>query len=370
MRRQADVLVVGAGLAGLSTAIALADKGLRVIVTDKHEIASGASGVPIGLVNPAAAKQANLSWHAKHCMAALSDYLDRAAKYSDKIFCRKTGVLRPSADQSTLEAFRSSLTRHAFPSGWAKWMDTDEADAFHPGLTHTGGALWIPEGYSVDVATYLSGLASLLHHLGSEVVTHCEIVSKQHDRSSGAWIVHLSDGTTAATDHIVYAVGSSILRDDDWNWMPVHPIKGQMALYHSSDAIGWTHAVAARGYIAHLNHHDWVIGSTFEHSYKSLEPDTEGLKFLEEKVDSVLPELRPASSLRKQWSGVRLGTPNRLPVVGRHPSIHGNWLFAGLGSKGLLFSAYIGQLLASAIVDQTELPHEIDIQRLKPQPRF
>ncbi|HBS43097.1 MAG TPA: bifunctional tRNA (5-methylaminomethyl-2-thiouridine)(34)-methyltransferase MnmD/FAD-dependent 5-carboxymethylaminomethyl-2-thiouridine(34) oxidoreductase MnmC, partial [Oceanospirillales bacterium] len=43
-----DVVVVGAGLAGCSTARALAERGIRVTLLDGEGIASGASGNPQG----------------------------------------------------------------------------------------------------------------------------------------------------------------------------------------------------------------------------------------------------------------------------------------------------------------------------------
>lgn len=366
MRRHADALIVGAGLAGLSAAIALIDKGLDVIVIDKGDIASGASGVPLGLINPAAAKQANLSWNAKQCMAATASLLERAASHSDLEFYRKSGVLRPSTDTGTLEAFRTSLKRHPFPNGWAQWLDADETDAFHPGLLHAGGSLWVMEGYVVDMPVYLNALADLVKSYGAKVQTNCQIMATSYDESDGTWNVTLPDQSELCVNHIITAVGASVMDDINWKWLSAHPIKGQLAVYRSNNAISWNHAVAARGYIAHLNGFDWVIGSTFEHTFNSLEPDEAGMSFLSEKVDSVLPNLRLNSSLQRQWTGVRLGTPNRLPIIGQHPSKPGLWLFVGLGSKGLIYSAFIGQLLAASIVDGATIPHEIDIQRLIP----
>src|ERR1700722_6422405 len=49
---RADVLVVGAGFTGLSTALSLAEKGARVIVLESHEPGWGASGRNGGQVNP------------------------------------------------------------------------------------------------------------------------------------------------------------------------------------------------------------------------------------------------------------------------------------------------------------------------------
>jgi glycine oxidase len=360
-----DVVVVGAGLAGLSVAVALSDLGLTTTVIEKGIIGSGSSGVPIGLINPAAAKQANLSWNAKLCISAIGDLLDRARPYSDKEFFRKSGVLRPSVDVATLEAFSTSLKRHNYPNGWAKWMEKEEVDAYQPGLVHAGGALWVNEGFTVDSTSYLLALNALLQANGGTVRTETEIATKTWISDAEKWQIVMSDGTTLQAAHIVSTLGSAILDDPDWKWLPVHNIKGQMATYRSSEELPWSHAIAGRGYVAHLNGFDWVIGSTFEHKYDDVKPDETGLHYLEQKVDLMLPELRQRSELHLQWAGVRVGTPNRLPIVGPHPTLPKQWVFTGLGSKGLLFSAYLGQLLAENMVNNVEIPLEVSTKRLK-----
>lgn len=364
MDTSADVVVIGAGLAGLSLAAALSDLGVQTYVIERATLGSGSSGVPIGLINPAAAKQANLSWNAKSCISAIDQLLERTRSHSEQLFFKKSGVLRPSVDAATLEAFSTSLSRHSYPVGWARWMNSEEVDTFHPNLKHAGGGLWVNEGYTVDVPTYLDALALMLREIGATVSTGTEIVSKTWLPIDKLWVIDLSNGITLRARHVVTTTGAAILDDPDWKWMPVHKIKGQMALYRSSEQLKWTHAIAGRGYVAHLNGYDWVIGSTFEHHFDNLEPDEAGLRFLEQKVDSLLPDIRLHSELSQQWVGVRLGTPNRMPIIGPHPLSKGLWVFTGLGSKGLLYAAYLGQLLAACMVNYSAIPIEVSTERL------
>ncbi len=349
----------------MSVAVALSDFGVTSIVIDKGHIGSGSSGVPIGLINPAAAKQANLSWNAESCVSAISTLLERARPYSNREFFKKVGVLRPSVDSATLEAFSTTLKRHSYPIGWARWMDKDEVDDFHPNLAHAGGALWVNESYTVDANEYLKALNGLLLMNGVSFMMKTEVQTKKWYPDVGIWELILADGSVLRTANVINASGSSILDDPFWNWLPVHKIKGQMATYRSSEQLAWSHAVAGRGYVAHLNGHDWVIGSTFEHNYDDLEPDETGLRYLEQKVDLMLPKLRMNCDLQRQWAGVRLGTPNRLPIIGPHPTLPGQWAFSGLGSKGLLYSAYLGRLLASRLVDGADVPMEVSTVRFK-----
>lgn len=358
-----DHLVVGAGLAGLSLAAALRETGGSVLMIDDRGIGSGASGAPIGLINPVAAKNANLSWKAVECMEAVIRLMDRVEASADFPFRKKAGVLRPAVDEAMLAAFRRNWERGIYPEGWVRWLDGADVDALHPGLQHAGGGLWVEEAYTVDIPRYLDALAKMLEAQGTEIQT--DAIAERNPQASDvgvgvdadrlartsetSWEIRLNSCRRLAARNLYYTTGSRILGDPLWSHLRVHPIKGQMALYRSAPPLHWDYAIAGRGYLAHMNGHDWVIGSTFEHSFDHEDPDAEGLAFLERKADAHLPGLRERSTFVRQWSGVRLGTANRLPIAERHPDHANLWAVAGLGSKGLLYSAWLGERVAGEV---------------------
>ena len=72
-----DFCILGAGIAGLSLADALQEKGYRVIVLEKNDIASGASGSPGALVNPAAGRRAKKKLESR---SLLPSYISKPAE--------------------------------------------------------------------------------------------------------------------------------------------------------------------------------------------------------------------------------------------------------------------------------------------------
>lgn len=362
MKVTTEVIIIGGGLAGLSLALSLNKRGIKCIVLEQNSIGFGASGAPLALINPAAAKQANLAWNAEECMLSIERNLVFVSDQTGQSFYKKSGLLRPATDDKNLLAFKSSLERHRFPAGWAHWLTGEQVDQLNPDCKHNGGALWINEAYTVDVPIYLSAIKQILENDGVlfiDRIAEYKLIQFQ----DGKWLVN-SDMLEIKSDHIVHCIGSNTALESDWNWLPVHQIKGQMSLYHTSNTIQWNYSIAANGYIAHLDHHHWAVGSTFEHHFKDIKPDVWGLNYLERKVDIILPSLRSESTLVKRWAGIRLGTPDRLPIVGRHPLLNGRWIFSGLGSKGLFYSAYIAEEVAKCICDSNyDLPDQIDIKR-------
>lgn len=363
METHCDYLIVGAGVAGLSLAVNLQDAGKSVVVIDEHGVAAGASGVPLSLINPAAAKNANLSWNAVECLDAITRLLNRASAYADQPFFKKSGILRPASDSKTLEAYRKNFELGNYPDGWVRWMDDTALSSFNTDIIHAGAGLFVDEGYTVDMTAYMRALSKMIDPFIVRIITDTTIRNSKQTEDAN-WAVELSDGTMLITKSIVHCNGSAILNTPEWSWLPVHQIKGQMAMYRSKAPLDWEYAISGRGYIAHLNGYDWVVGSTFEHHFDHTDIDFAGLEFLEQKVDAILPNLRNSSMLTGQWAGIRLGTPNRLPIIGRHPSLFGHWVFTGLGSKGLMYSAWLAGLLTKVMLGTgDDIPYEVNVAR-------
>lgn len=118
------------------------------------------------------------------------------------------------------------------------------------------------------------------------------------------------------------------------------------------------------------------VGSTWEWNstnyYRDV-PITEASKALEEllpKASAVYPSIR-TWEVAGAVAGLRAMPPltpqGSLPLLGSVDNILGGnysckyWLFAGLGSRGLLYHAWLGKLLAQAVVSCNEevLPSEL-----------
>ena len=67
MQHDADLLIVGAGLAGACAAFTLS-RHHRVHVLEANEPASGASGAAAGLVNPFMGRRARPVWHLREAL--------------------------------------------------------------------------------------------------------------------------------------------------------------------------------------------------------------------------------------------------------------------------------------------------------------
>lgn len=356
-----DVVIVGSGLAGLTLADTLAAQNLKIAIIDSDELGKGASGVPLSLINPIAGKQAKLTWQASSCLTSIEHRLERISRSSGLSFYAPSGILRPAMDEVTFEKFKKSYQKSFAAEDWIHFLDEDQLRSMLPKLTCVGGGYWLEKGGVVETPTYLKALLEVVQNAGVEVFFQQRALDIT--AVSELWRVK-SLFQEVHTKKLVMTTGFRTKEVPFWNWLPVHTIKGQVLHYRSHSFLPWTYGISGEGYLAHLNGYDWVIGSTYEHTFNDEYPDALGLETLEEKADLHFTELRKHSTLIQHWASVRLGTPNRLPVIGGHPSFKNLFVFAGMGSKGLLYSSYLAELLADNLLHPAStLPIEVSVKR-------
>lgn len=363
MNHQADFCILGAGLAGLSLADALSEHDFSSVVIDKNDIASGASGTPGGLVNPATGRRAKKSWKAEKCYRAIAANLEKVQDGTDEQFFVNNGLLRPALLEKMARKMKEQHESTIWPDGWCQWKSKDEIKDIHPGINCVNGGLWLPIGLTVDVGKYMKAYARYLQNNGTEILLNQEPENIHRD---SLWHITL-ENTTVRTKHLVFAIGHYTTESPYWDWLPINLIKGQVAKFKpNGSSLSFSHSISSLGYIARLgDKNTFIQGSTYEHDFEHLNPDAGGEEYLRKRMRRTLPQLEEQSEVVDQWAGVRTSTPNYKPILGRHPQHQNLHVFTGLGSKGLLYGKFLAEHYADHFVNGTKLYPEIDIARFK-----
>jgi glycine/D-amino acid oxidase-like deaminating enzyme len=198
------VLVVGAGVHGLSTAWHLAQKGERVLVVDKGRVAAGASGIACGVVRN------------NYFQPAMSELMAACVEIweSDPATFHYHGsgyiALGPAAQQPDLvEVFE----RHQ-RIGYASELITGEAAV----AEHMRGLYpdWRAEGLTVCLHEHrggfafnresMLGLAGKARAAGAQIAEGVEVTGFARDGSGAVTAVHTNAGDVAV-EQVVIAVG-------------------------------------------------------------------------------------------------------------------------------------------------------------------
>ncbi|PRY48398.1 glycine/D-amino acid oxidase-like deaminating enzyme [Geodermatophilus tzadiensis] len=182
---RADVCVVGAGVGGLATARRLADAGLSVVVLDRHEVASGASGRNGGFFIAGAApmyhetrrlwgRERAVAVHAA-TLAAQREMLAVADAVGARSHFRVGGLLRLAVDAAEADDVRANaaaLAEDGFP-GQLVAGDDLPAPLARPGRA----GLFFPHDGSVHPVRWLRALAGALETRGVRFFEHSPVVA-------------------------------------------------------------------------------------------------------------------------------------------------------------------------------------------------
>lgn len=360
MAATADVVVIGGGVIGASTAFQLATLGVRhVVVCERHFPAAGASGKSGALVrmhytNEPEARLAHAS------LPYFSNW-DALVGRGDCGFL-KTGMARlvTAENESNLRANVEMLERVGINTRVIGAPELAEV-APHWHVDDVVAAAWEPDSGCADPVGTTHGLLERARDLGAEVLLHTEVTSVDvaGGRVTG---VHTSGGPIS-TGTVVVAGGVwavPLLRDLG---VPVklQPVRIQVALYRRPPSMAGPHPILIDG-INEL----WLRpegpswGSTLvgvASRTPLADPDN-----LDEGVDGDyvararaglakrIPALADAP-MRGGWAGAITLTEDGKAILDRHPEIEGLFVFSGDNGSAFKTAPAVGRVLAEWIAE-------------------
>lgn len=355
-----DYAILGAGLAGLSIAHQLQKNEKSVLLIDPNGPGGGASGAVAGLVNPAAARRAKMSWNAEACVEAIHQNLKLLQSlYPEQKLYHATGILRPAITEELAEFFQRSLTEYPWPKNWISWLSSEETETVNPDIAPNFGGLFIHSGLTVYMKRYTE---TYLEYLMDQGVVFWEEQTVYQPESDGYRLLN-KHKKSAFAKRIIFCTGSNTNDFPEWQNVTLHSVKGELATFKLSEEPAWDHALSALGYVTRYGENELVTGSTYDHHFENLAPTEEGIKQLTQKLGNMLPEISGEAEVTERWAGVRSSTPNRLPVIGQHPEIPNMFIYTGMGSKGLLFSEYVAHIFVNYLLTGSEIPEDLDVGR-------
>jgi sarcosine oxidase subunit beta len=360
MTTTADVVVVGGGVIGASTAFQLATLGVkRVVLCERRFPAAGASGKSGALVrmhytNEPEARLAHAS------LPYFSNWDDMVGR-GDCGFL-KTGMARiVSADnEQKLRANVDMLERVGVNTRVIGAPELAEvAPYWH--VDDVTAAAWEPDSGCADPVGTVHGLLERARDLGAEIKTHTEVAGV--DVSGGKVTGVQTSGGPISASTVVIAGGVwavPMLRDLG---VPVNlqPVRIQVALFRRPPSLAGPHPILIDG-INEL----WMRpegpnwGSTLVGvASRTPLPDPDSL---DEGVDADyvprakaglakrIPALADAP-MRGGWAGAITLTEDGKAILDRHPEIDGLFVFSGDNGSSFKTAPAVGRVLAEWIVD-------------------
>lgn len=351
MDKHFKIVILGTGLSALNCAYALLAyyPAHEIALVERYHFDKGASNALLGLLNPSTARKPGISPDTEALMQqAIKVYADIDAHSSFELLNNK-GVFKPVPIGEDPVKWKRRFHQRHWPEGWAEWIDAEqvlERTGFSSDNAPYGGIL-IHHAWYLPMNRLKEAFSVFLSDQGISII----------DRPHAAWDVQDSCLTPymgtekLCYDQLIDAEGSRSLKQPLWQDLPWRLIKGQMALVEHSKSHTLKYGITSSGYAAVLSPTQLAVGSSYEHDFEYEGCDTKGAEIAQKKATHLLPFSLDPINKEQLWSGLRVATKDRKPLIGSHPSYPNIYLCNGMGSKGLLHAPTAAQRLAKFIVD-------------------
>ena len=370
-----DVIVIGAGLVGCSTAYRLAADGHRVLVIERRGICSGASGRNGGMTGAGSSMHAH-SEAGKSAYAITKGNLEMLKGLSDELDAdfqlRLPGTLDVITTEDELQHLTESVAEQRAAGIPIELLGPEDARRLQPALSPSIlGAAYAPGRGHLWPFSLVHGFANAARRHGAtfRTWTTAERLHIVNDRVAGVIV----DGRVIPAGAVVLATNAytpNLLPD-----LPngaIVPARGQIIVTQP---------------LPQVLHHPF--GTNFDKEYGRQTPTgqilcggyrrmdiNEGLGTYEERVTppvvsgiarcltTLFPALRDSGvKVVRTWAGIMGFTADGLPLIGPYGPVPGLTVAAGFNGGGFSWGANVGTIVADMVADRTE---RFDMKHFRP----
>jgi glycine/D-amino acid oxidase-like deaminating enzyme len=357
----ADICIIGAGLAGLTIALEAARLGASVAVLEGRHVGWNASGHQLGTVMPGFA-------------LPLADLIERVGFEDARELwaLSKEGCefIRANATEETMPGINPSegvlevsnvdagdrlisrlqMLNEDFDTEAEGWQVDRVRAALKTG--HYFHGVYYPRAFQVDGRKYVHGLAALAWRAGARIFEDTPVVSIDH---SGIRKRIVTPSARLRANHIVLAgnihLGAPLRRLSEtllpvWRYAGVTAPLGERL----SDIIAFKGAVMDTDGVDHFRvDGDRLIWASPETTWAARPQRFAGA--IKRRIRSVFPDLGDVE-IGDVFGGATGQTVHGMPQIGQLRK--GLWVASGFGRQGMNTSAMAGQLIARSILSGDE----------------
>ncbi|ACJ01058.1 NAD(P)/FAD-dependent oxidoreductase [Rhodospirillum centenum] len=349
MEHRADIVVIGAGIAGLSVAAFLAPRRRVLVLEAEAQPGYHASGRTAALFAEA---YGNAPVRAL-TRASRPFFETPPAGFCDQPLLHPRGTLFIAThDQAeSLAATAAEIGPALLP------LDPDQAVALVPRLRRERllGALHDPTAADIDAHALMQGFVRMIREAGGTVLT--DRAADAIDRTPDGWRIR-AGGETVAADLLVDAAGAwgdRVAALAGIAPVGLEPKRRTAFLFDppaGPDTAGWPMVMDVDEGFYVKPESGRLLGSPADESPSEpcdAQPDDYDIAVAAERIQEALDlEFR---TLKAKWAGLRTFAPDRTPVAGFDPADDRFFWLVGQGGYGMQTAPALGRLAAGLILD-------------------
>jgi glycine oxidase len=357
MANMPDVLIIGGGVIGLTTAYYLARDGASVAVLDKGNLGQEASWAGAGILMGGNPKRAH-SPMGKLRALSISLFPDLSAELRERTGIdngyRRCGGLELRRSSDALERQRiDNLIREERGEGLhCEVLDAQQLRELEPALADTlPGAVYFPDMAQVRNPRHLKGLITACSQLGVRPRPGCPVHGFERV-GQRITAVRTVEGTIAAGRFLIAAGSwSDMLLELAGLSVGIRPVRGQIALLNTGPLPFSRVLMAGSQYLVPRPDGRVLVGSTEEEAGFDKRTTATAIHNLLGLAQSLVPSLA-AAHLERCWAGLRPGNPDGRPFLGAVPGFDNLFIAAGHFRSGIQLSPGTGMVMKELLLGQ------------------
>jgi glycine oxidase len=350
MAKNPDILILGGGIIGLTTAYFLAHEGAAVSVLDRSDFGQEASWAGAGILppgNPAAAATPaeQLRAHSVALFPTLSAEL-RQRTGIDNGYLRCGGLeFLSQSDPAAAQEWRSEGTLF-------ERLEPRDCRRLEPALSpDLGPAYHLPDMAQLRNPRHVKAVLAGCQSFGVAMRPGCSVHGFARQ---GARIIAVQ------TDAGALSAGQFLLSTGAWTellleplgWRPgIRPIRGQIVLLNTHAPLFRHVLLWGARYLVPRADGRVLIGSTEEDAGFQKQTTARAVADLLGLAGSLVPALAEAP-VERCWAGLRPGSPDGLPFLGPVPGVDNLFVAAGHFRSGIQLSPATGLVMKELLLGQ------------------
>lgn len=349
-----DIVIVGGGIIGCSLACELGRNGLSVVLIERGSIGREASGTSAGIISPPSSLdtprvKAELTADSILAYPEFIERIEEATGMRTGFQVRGELTVALTEDEAAelkpLADWQSGLGFHV------QWLDGESARELEPVLPeHVLGGVLIREAASVFSYDLTRVTAEAAAKSGVRIIEHSPVVGVGIDagRVSG---VRLVDGVLPAGQVVMTAgAWTGSLMGKLSAFVPVFPSKGQMLAIAAAPVMPYS--IIGRyggGHLVPRVNGTVAVGATKQRVGFDKRVVARNTRWCLDLAAEIAPALLDGE-ITSMWSGLRPGSADDQPIMGRVPDVDGLWVATGHYQTGIQMAVITADLLASSIL--------------------
>ena len=369
MSKVADVIVIGSGIIGSSTAYELAKQGKKVIVLEKYgNVGDGASsrnGAGVRLSGRVAPESDFAAMAIKNIWPTLGEELGADLEYEVH------GSLTMAHGEAQIKSCEGLLKKNEKAGVPSRLIDGREAREICPYLSdYVDKAVWCElDGYANPMITTLAYYRAA-RRLGVEYITRENVISLEKYKGRARRVI-TENGNVYEAEHIVLAAGfnSRRIAKTVGIWIPFLKRVDECIITEVQPKMFRTRISCANGdfYGHQTNHGSFIFGGNtnlerYEECYDD-KPMCTNKNAIDKAriVGQFVPALKNVKIVR-QWAGWLDSMVDKLPIIQEMEEVPGLVLACGFSGHGFAIGPAAGKVVSEIVLGQST---SIDVSALR-----